>query len=173
VDRGTVRLLIVVALAVVGGLVLANGFDGDAATGVAGATPTSSVTPTDTPTDTTSPTAPPPDRPEPQPPEDVTFMALNATNVTGAGATAQDEMEAEGYVAAEEAADSPVQGAATSSILYRGGEDEAQNRANAKRIANKIFPGSQVAELSQQYEDAVPPSATIVVVVGQDWADQI
>ena len=46
-------------------------------------------------------------------------MALNATNVTGAGGVAQDEMEAEGYVAADEAADSPVQGAATTLILYR------------------------------------------------------
>lgn len=174
-DRGTVRLVIVVALAVVGGLVLANGFDGDAATGIAGPSPSSSVSPTGTPTDggTTSPTEAPPDKVQPQPPEDVMFQALNSTNVTGAGAEAQDRMVEEGYTVAEDAADSPVQGALTTLILYRGGDDEAQNKANAKQIAKKVFPGADWAELNQEYDDVVSPDATVIVVVGEDWADQL
>src|SRR5262245_13624402 len=104
-DRGTARLLIVVALAVVGGFVLANGFDGDAATGAVGASATPTVSPTDTPTD--SPTDTPtdtPDKPQPQPPEEIEFVALNSTNLTGAASQAQEEMEAAGYVVGEEAA---------------------------------------------------------------------
>ena len=82
-------------------------------------------------------------------------------------------MEDEGYVAAEDAADSPVQGAATTSILYRGGEDEAQNQANAKRIAKKVFPGSQVGRAVAGVRRRRPARATVVVVIGQDWADQL
>lgn len=174
-DRGTVRLLIVVALAVVGGFVLANGFDGDVATGAIGSSPTPTTSPTGSPTDggTTSPTEPPTDRPQPQPPEEIEFVALNSTNLTGAGAAAQEKMVSAGYVVAEDAADSPVQGALTTTILYRGGEDEAQNRVDAKQVVKDVFPGSQTAELNQEYDDIVPGSATIVVLVGEDWAEKL
>src|SRR5262245_26115782 len=173
-DRGTARLLIVVALAVVGGFVLANGFDGGAATGAVGASATPTVSPSDTPTSPSdTPTETPPDKPEPQPPEEIEFVALNSTNLTGAAGVAQDEMVAAGYVVGEEAADSPVQGALETFILYRGGEDEAQNKVNAKQVVKNVFPGSQVAELNQEYDDAVPSSVTIVVVIGQDWAEQL
>jgi hypothetical protein len=174
-DRGTVRLVIVVALAVVGGFVLANGFDGSAAT--VGASPTPTVSPTDTPTDspTDTPTDTPTDKVQPQPPEEVFFTALNSTNVTGAGAAAQDKMEEAGYQAAEEAFDSPVQGAAATTILYRGGEDADQNKANAKQIKKSVFPGGdvEVGELSQDFADVVSDDATIVVVIGEDWADRL
>jgi LytR cell envelope-related transcriptional attenuator len=79
----------------------------------------------------------------------------------------------EGYTVAAEATDSPVQGALTTLILYRGGEDEAQNKANAKQIAKKVFPGSEWAELNQDYDDEVSPDATVIVVVGEDWAPQL
>lgn len=174
-DRGTARLLIVVVLAVVGGLVLANGFDGDASS-------TAAATPTTTPSESVAPSTPgstpsqEPDAVQPQPPEEVRFMALNATSVAGAGAAAQAEMEGAGYVAAEDAADAPVQGAQKTQILYRVGETDeetAQNQANAERIARKVFKGAQVGELSNDYDDIVPAQATIAVVVGLDDAEAL
>jgi hypothetical protein len=174
VDRGTTRLLIALALAVIGGFVLYAGFDGDSGVSAAGASPTASVSPSVSPTPTGDGT--PTDQPskvEPQPPEEVLFMALNGTTVTGAGAAAQDLMEEAGYVPAKVAGDSPVQGAQVTTVLYRGGDDEAQNRANAKEISKTVFKGSEVAELSNDYEEGVPADATIVIVVGADLADQI
>jgi hypothetical protein len=175
VDRGTARLLIVVVLAVVGGLVLANGFDDDA-------TSSAAATPTTTPSEsvaTSTPGSTPSDEPDPvqpQPPEEVLFMALNGTSVAGAGAAAQTEMEDAGYVAAEDADDAPVQGAEATSVLYRVGandEETAQNEANAQRVAKKVFKGALVRQLSNDYDDIVPADATIVVVVGIDDAESL
>jgi hypothetical protein len=174
VDRGTARLLIVVALAVVGGFVLANGFDSSAV-------PSPDVTPETSPTPSTSTSTPggtqtqEPDTVEPQDPADVEFMALNGTSVDGCGAVAQEEMEGVGYVVAADADNAPVQGAEATSVLYRVGETDeatAQNEANAKQIAKKVFKGAKQGELSNDYDDLVPQAATIVILVGLDFAEE-
>ncbi len=172
-DRGVARIVIIVVLAVVGGLVLANGFD-DGDVTAAGSTPSPSTSGSASPTvsGSTSPTTPPAGL-EPQPPEEVTFMALNATSVTGLAAEAELVLLDAGYVSAGEPDNAPTQGAQETSVLYRGGDGKAQNKANAKLISKDYFPGSPVALLSPDYDDVVPPEATVVVVTGQDFADEI
>src|SRR3954466_6075692 len=102
------RIVITVGLVVVGLAVLANGFVDDttvAASPMASATPSSTSTKTGTPTDTGSPTV----TPAPQT-KGVLFMALNGTDVAGAGAAAQTKLTDAGYVAAADAIDAPTRG---------------------------------------------------------------
>jgi len=173
VNLGTGRILILVALVVVGIAVLANGFP-DGGTGPAA--PAASVS---SPGGTTSPTTPggsssptPTATPPPQV-DGVTVMALNGTNVTGAAAAAQDMLVQKGYTAPVPAADAPNAGVSTTTVYYRTGADAAQNKSNATQIAKKYFKNAPVKKLDQTFADVVPTSVSVVVVVGDDYASTL
>jgi hypothetical protein len=173
VNLGTARIVVIVGLVVAGAVVLANGFPDDQG---AAATPTGSpptASPTTSPGATTSPTQAPTQTPSPQPPKDVTFMALNGTEVTGAGADAQTLLEKDGYVAAAAAADAPSKGVQTTTIYYRGGANADQNKSDATSIADQHFQGAEIKKLDTSLQNIVPPEANVVVVVGQDYAQSL
>jgi hypothetical protein len=172
-NLSTGRIVIIVGLVVVGLAVLANGFVDDttvAASPTASATPSSSSTSTKTgtPTDTASPT----ETPAPQT-EGVLFMALNGTDVAGAGAAAQTVLTDDGYKAPQTAADAPVQGVKKTVVYYRDDDNAAQNEADATYIAETYFGGAQVKPLDPTVDSTVPSSVTVVVVVGEDWATKL
>lgn len=177
VNLGTGRLIVILALVVAGVLVLSQGFTDE---GQTSAQP--STSPTVSPTDTGSPqptgTEPPGgngEAPEPNT-TGVNFIALNGTPTTGAGAAAQGLLVADGYVSVLDAADSPVQGVSVTTIYYRGGADSAQNQADAEYVNETYFEGKgQVDKVSSApvFEEVVPKSATLVVVVGSDYAEAL
>lgn len=172
-NLSTGRVLVIVALIVVGLAVLANGF---ADSGTTAAT----LTPTPSPTGgghTSSTSTPPPTSSAPTPtpaPETkgVIFMAMNGTNVTGAGAAAQAKLEAADYVSAATAIDAPTGGVNRTIVYYRDDENAPQNQANATYVADKIFKNAAVKPLDPNLT-GVPKSATIVVVVGEDYAQKL
>jgi S-formylglutathione hydrolase FrmB len=172
VNLGTARIVIIVALVVVGAIVLANGFP-DVGASVAAPSGAASPSQSSSPGSTTSPTEPPSATPSPQRPKDVTFMALNGTETTGAGAAAQTLLTQDGYVSAATAADAPSKGVDTTTIYYRGGQDAAQNKSDATYIADTYFDGADVKKLDTSLQDVVPATAQIVVLVGQDYADSL
>jgi hypothetical protein len=171
VNLGTARIVIIVALVVAGAAVLANGFPesgGSVAGPSGGASPSGSAS-----SPTTSPTTqPPPTGPSPET-TGVTFMALNGTSVTGAGAAAQQLLEKHGYTSVQSAVDAPSQGVTKTTVYYRGGQGGAQNKSNATYVAATYFDGASVKKLDPSLESAVPPSATIAVVVGDDFAQSL
>jgi hypothetical protein len=171
VNLSTGRVLVIVALIVGGLAILANGFSDSGSTAAATSpTPTggghssSSSPPT---TGTPSPTV----TPAPQT-KGVLFMAMNGTSVFGAGAAAQTKLTDAGYTAAKNAINAPTSGIKKTIVYYRDDQDSAQNQANATYVEQKFFKGAAVKPLDPNLV-GVPPSATIVVVVGDDYAQQL
>jgi hypothetical protein len=176
VNLGIGRIVIILALIGVGVAVLAEGFDGSAAPATGGSgSPSVTEGPTG-PTGTSGPTGDTGATQTPAPnTTGVTFIALNGTDTTGAGAAAQLLLEGDGYVSPVDAADSPVKGVTTTTIYYRPGNGGAQNKADAAYINQHYFDGKgEVAKLDLDlYGDVVPHSATIVLVVGSDVAENL
>jgi hypothetical protein len=172
VNLGTARIVVIVALVVAGAVVLANGFpdSGEAAAPVGSPSPSQTTSPSSTTTPSQAPASP---TPEPQAPGKVTFMALNGTEVTGAGAAAEQLLTQDGYVSAQTAADAPSKGVETTTVYYRGGQDAEQNKSDATQIADVYFNKADVKKLDTSLEGVVPSTAMIVVVVGQDYADSL
>lgn len=169
-NLSTGRILIIVALVVAGLAVLANGFLDDEATVAA---PSSSASPSSTespppPTDAPPPTA----TPAPQT-KGVIIIALNGTDVTGAGAAAQDLLVSDGYKEAQPSANAPVSGVKKTTVYYRDDENAAQNEADATYIADTYFDGAPVKKLDPSFSEVVPDSVTVVVVVGADYASTL
>jgi len=174
VNTGTTRLLIVVALLAAGAVVLARGFEPTGTPVAAG-----SGSPSPSPTPTTGPSGPASPTPSTQPSgglspntTGVKFMALNGTSVTGLAATAQSLLEDDGYIAVQDADNSPTQGVAATTVYYRPGEDQAQNEADAQYVADTYFDGASIGRLAPLFDDVAPKSAALVVVVGDDFAQQ-
>jgi hypothetical protein len=170
-NLSTGRIVIIVGLIVVGLAVLANGFEGDTTTATAASgspSPTDSPSRTGSPTDTASPT----ETPAPQT-KGVLIMALNGTDVTGAGAAAQTMLVDDGYKAPQDAVDAPVQGVKKTTVYYRDDDNAAQNEADATYIADEYFSGAPVKPLDPDVDNIVPSSVTVVVVVGEDWASKL
>jgi hypothetical protein len=172
VNLGTARIVVIVALVVAGAVVLANGFPDSGAT-VTAPSGTQSPPGSSSPSTTTSPSQQPTSTPSPQAPKDVSFMALNGTEVPGAAAAAESLLTQDGYQSAAIAADAPSKGVATTTIYYRGGQDAAQNKSDATYIADTYFSGADVKKLDTSLQDVVPATASIVVLVGQDYADSL
>jgi hypothetical protein len=174
VNQGTARVVIIVVLVALGAVVLANGFDGDGA--AAGPTPSGSPSATTTPpTPTESGGEPTPtETPSPQT-TGVLFSALNGTSVTGLAAEVQEALVAEGYVAPEEPGNAPQAGVQVTTVYFRDGDNAAQNRSDATYVAETFFPDiePEVKKLTDAFLDIVPNSATLVIVVGQDYADAV
>lgn len=168
VNLGTARIVIVVALAVGGIAVLANGFDSGAVvpppTG-AGGTGTSSPSGT---SPSSSPSQPPKETPSPQI-EGVQIAVFNGTNETGLAAQVQQVLEADGYVAAQDPADAATKPVPKTIVYFRGGADAAQNRSDAKYIADTYFHGARVALLDPDLAVGIADSAQAIIIVGVDY----
>ena len=169
-NLSTGRILIIVALVVAGLAVLANGFVDTGSVGASSGTPAPSTSGSAAPSSTepSSPTATPP--PQTQ---GVLIMALNGTDVTGAGAAAQDLLVSDGYKAPQPAGDAPVSGVKKTTVYYRDDENAAQNQADATYIADTYFDGAPVKKLDPSFSDVVPDSVMVVVVVGDDYASTL
>jgi hypothetical protein len=171
VNLSTGRVLVIVALIVVGLAVLANGF-GDTAPAAATSTPSlspsgGSSTETSPPPTTEAPTS------TPQPnTKGVLFMALNGTDVAGAAAAAQDLLTGHGYTKVQDAADAPSKGVTKTTIYYRP-DHSGQNQADATYVQGQYFKGAAVKKLNTDIQNVVPESAAIVIVIGADWASKI
>lgn len=174
-NLGTGRIIVIVALLVVGAVVLANGFaDGGGALQPAGGPSGSAVaseTPSGSPSGATSPTAPA--TPAPQDPSEVLIQVFNGTAVAGLGATAQADLESKGYTINADALDAPVKPVTKTVVYYRGGAAAAQNESDAAYMAKKYFKGAKVEELDPAIDDLVKKSTQVVVVVGDDYAATI
>lgn len=174
VNLGTGRMIVIVALLVVGAVVLANGFaDGSGALGPAGqlsATSVASDTPSGSPTGSSSPSAAP--TPAPQV-DGVLIQIFNGTTVTGLGATAQAFLEGKGYTINGDALDAPSKPVTKTIVYFRGGPAAAQNESNAVFMAKKSFGGAKVQELDAAIDDQVDKQTQLVVVVGDDYAATI
>ena len=172
VNIGTVRIIIVAALVVGGVAVLANGFGGAATVAPpgGGVSPSGSVSPSASST----PTTPPKETPSPQV-EGVLIAVFNGTNETGLAGQVQQTLEADGYVAAQDPADAPSKPVEKTILYFRGGANAAQNRSDAKYMAETYFGGARVALLGSEQTSAVSidKSAQVVIIVGVDYADLV
>ncbi len=166
-NLGTARIVVIVALVVVGVAVLANGFTdrGTALEPSAGSTPSPSVSPSETASPTAAQTTPPPQV------EGVPVQVFNGTAVAGLGATVQEDLETKGYVITADALDAPAKPINKSTVYYRGGPDAAQNESNATRLAKKQLGGARVAELDPSFDELIEARTQLVVVVGNDYAE--
>jgi hypothetical protein len=168
VNTGTARIVIIVALLITGGLVLANAF-GDAGVAATGGpsgggsspTPSSSASVSGT----QSPTPPPP-TPDPQLPKDVAVAVFNGTSSIGLAGTVMDQLHADGYKVGQVPADAPTKPVDKTAVYFVGGTDAAQNESDATAIADKYFKGAKVRELSADLGDLVEKGVQVVVVVG-------
>ncbi|MEO8477002.1 MAG: LytR C-terminal domain-containing protein [Actinomycetota bacterium] len=173
-NLGTGRIVVIVALLVVGAAVLANGFADSFSALEPGSTPSSSSvasqTPSGSPTGSTGPTTP--QTPEPQV-DGVLIQVFNGTTVTGLGGTAQTLLETKGYTINAGALDAPSKPVTRTIVYFRGGTASAQNESNATFLAKKSFKGADVQELDPTIDDLVKKSTQVVVVVGDDYAATI
>jgi len=170
VNLSTGRVLVIVALVVVGLAVLANGFSDSGTTGAA-LTPTPSGGGHTTSTTPPPTSAPPSPTPAPQT-KGVLFMAMNGTDVPGAGAAAQTKLSNAGYTVATPAIDAPTSGIKKTIVYYRNDDNAPQNLSNANYVAQHYFKHADVKPLDPSMQ-GVPKSATLVVVVGEDYAQQL
>ena len=175
-NLGTWRIVIIVSLVITGIAVLANGFV-DQGEAVAGTVPSSAVTPTESPPPTAggSPTDPPAPTETPKPnTKNVLFMVFNGTDATGLGGEVQQLLEADAYEAPEPADDAPVKPVKRTIVYFRAGDDEeqaAQAKADATYVSETYFDGqARVEVLAETYQDLVPSSVQVVIVVGEDYA---
>jgi len=170
VNLSTGRVLVIVALIVVGLAILANGFSDSGTTGAA-LTPTPSGGGHTTSTTPPPTSAPPSPTPAPQT-KGVLFMAMNGTDVPGAGAAAQTKLSNAGYTVATPAIDAPTSGIKKTIVYYRNDDNAPQNLSNANYVAQHYFKHADVKPLDPSMQ-GVPKSATLVVVVGEDYAQQL
>jgi hypothetical protein len=167
VNLGTARIVIILALAAGGIAVLANGFGSAAVVAPpAGAGGTETASPTPSPS--SSPSQPPKETPSPQI-EGVQIAVFNGTNETGLAAQVQQVLEADGYVAAQDPADADTKPVPKTIVYFRGGADAAQNRSNARYIADSYFDGARVALLDPELAVDIADSAQAIIIVGVDY----
>lgn len=182
-NLGTWRIVIIVVLVVTGVAILANGFD-DADPAFAAPTATGAPSPDgegDGATDSPAPSDAP-DDPTPTPPprtSAVLVKVFNGTTVTGLAGVVHDDLVAADYVAPNEPANAPTEGVTRTRVYFRGGPNAEQNRADATYVAETFLRETigrmpKVEELSSIYTvEFVPNTVTVVVLVGQDYADAI
>ena len=168
-NTGTARIVIIVALLITGGLVLANAF-GDAGVAAAGGpsgggsspTPSSSASVSGT----QSPTAPP--TPDPQAPKDIPVAVFNGTNSPGLAGIVMQDLIAHGYKQGQVPADAPNKPVAKTVVYYVGGADAEQNKSDATELGKKYYPNAKVQELDPVYtqDSTVDKAVRVVVVIG-------
>jgi hypothetical protein len=168
VHRGTARIVIVIALVAGGIALLANGFGGATiAAGLAGdgsnPGPGSSVSP-----HARHPRSPK-QLPSPQV-HGVTIAVFNGTNTIGLAGQVEQTLEADGYVKAQNPANAPSRPVPKTVVYFRGGATAAQNRSDAKYVANHYLNHAAVKLLGPDQANAVSRSAQIVIILGIDYA---
>jgi len=167
VNTGTARIVIIVALLVTGGLLLANAFGGAgvAATGgPAGGGTSPSPSTSASPSGSQSPTPPP--TPDPQAPKDVAVAVFNGTSSIGLAGTVMDDLHTGGYKVGQVPADAPTKPVDKTAVYFVGGADAAQNESDATALADKYFKDAKIRELSADLGDLVDKGVQVVVVVG-------
>jgi LytR cell envelope-related transcriptional attenuator len=159
---GSMMKLLVIAVALVSGIVLiASGFDG-------AATQAPLVQPTTTPPTTT----PPPDTPPPEQPRCVrrgVVVVFNGTQVTGLAAAAGLRFEAAGYNVpeGEEGIRNATTSYDTSEVLFRRRAD----RTEAECLVDRFMPsGTVVARLTNA--TGLPDNIRLAVYLGDDYAEE-
>ena len=169
-NLGTARIVIILALVVAGVAVLANGFGtGSSATPVipggnrgGGSASSPSASPSHRATHSPNPA------PSPQV-QGVKVSVFNGTYAVGLAGQVQQKLTADGYVAAQKPADAPSKIVSKTVVYFRGGAAAAQNRADAKYVADKYFKGARVALLGADVGSLVSKSAQIAIVIGADY----
>lgn len=168
-NTGTARIVIIVALLVVGGLVLANGFNTPSPV-AAGSSPepgtSLSPSPTGSSTETDSPAPPVEETPQPLAPKDVRVAVFNGTSSIGLAGTVMDQLVADAYRVGQAPTDAPQKPVAKTVVYFVGGPDAAQNEADATALADSYFKGVKVKELSSDLGGLVAKDVQVVVVVG-------
>jgi hypothetical protein len=164
VNLGVARLAIVVALVIGGVAVLANGFSEEVtAVGPSrspSASPSESPSPTTSPKQTTVPNQ-----------EGVLVQVLNGTATAGLAGDFQILLEDEGYLKAGEPADAPEKPVIDSVVYFRRDDNAAQNRADARLLADTYLGGDDAVEpLPGTLREVVEPTADVIVVLGEDQA---
>ena len=168
VNLGTARIVIILALAVGGIAVLANGFASGAVVPPSSGGAGSETTSPSESSPTNSPTQPPKETPGPQI-EGVMIAVFNGTNETGLAAEVQQLLEADGYVAAQDPADADPKPVPKTIVYFRGGANAAQNRSNARYIADTYFDGAKVSLLDQELAVDIAADANAIIIVGVDY----
>jgi LytR cell envelope-related transcriptional attenuator len=168
VNLGTARVVIIVALVVVGVALLANGFTDVGATTGASTGPSASVSGSSSPSQSQSSQSSSSPRPNQH---GVLIMVLNGTDSTGLAAQVQDALVGKGYVAPNDPGNSPVPGVEKTTVYYRTGQEEDQNHADAQYLAETYLDNAAVQRLGPVFDEIVPNTVTVVVVLGQDYAD--
>jgi hypothetical protein len=167
VNLGTARIVIILALAAGGIAILANGFGSAAVvpppTGAGSGTTSPSSSPS------SSPTQPPKETPSPEI-RGVKIAVFNGTNEPGLAAQVQQVLEADGYVAAQDPADAASKPVPKTIVYFRGGSNAAQNRSDAKYVADTYFSGARVSLLDPALAANIADSAQVVIIVGVDYA---
>ena len=167
-NLGTARIVIIVALVVGGIAVLANAFGGGTIVPgpVAGGT-----SPTVVPSG--SPSTRPPKSPKPTPSPQIQGVAIavfNGTNTIGLAGQVEQTLEADGYVKAQDPADAPSKPVAKTVVYFRGGATAAQNRSDAKYVADHYLTHAAVKLLGTDQASSVANAAQIVIILGVDYA---
>jgi cytoskeletal protein RodZ len=172
VNTGTARIIIIVALLVTGGLVLANGFAAPAAVEAASSEPDVVTSPSPSPStdapETDSPAPAVEETPKPAAPKDVRIAVFNGTYESFLAGTVQDELVAEGYRSGQDPTDTDSKPVERTVVYFVGGADAAQNESDATELAGTHFKGAKVKELSADVGD-VDQSVEVVVVLGEDY----
>ena len=170
-NTGTARIIIIVALLVTGGLVLANGFASPTAV-EAGSQPDVVASPSPSPStaapETDSPAPAVEETPKPAAPKDIPIAVFNGTYETGLAGTVMERLLADGYRSGQEPTDTETKPVEHTVVYFVGGADAAQNESNATELADTSFKGAKVKELSADVGD-VDPSVLVVVVLGEDY----
>jgi len=173
VTTSTLRFVLIVALVAGGILVINQAFpEGDAA-GATGALPTGGGPGlTGAATGPTTPTGPqetgqqPANQPSPQ----IVGVRVAVFNTTGVAGLAEDvmvELEAEGYVRAQEPGNATAD--AVTRIFYRSPRDEIE----AERIANKYFRGLNIEPARLEAGSGVDRSVQVAIFLGNDYATSL
>ncbi|MDP9329442.1 MAG: LytR C-terminal domain-containing protein [Actinomycetota bacterium] len=166
---GFARILVIASLIVGGILLLASGFPG---AGGVFETGDSGTSPTPQQTTSPSPTRHPSRSPTPAPQQTgVKIAVFNGTSAVGLAAQAQNTLEQDGYVPAQDPADSPITPLSQTVIYYRGGTSGPQNRANAQYVVDTYFPGASVKELGSDFT-SLAEGADLVIALGNDYAQR-
>lgn len=171
VNLGTARVVLLVALVVVGVAVLANGFaGGTAATPPVGGVGTTPSSPATGSSPSSSPSKPPRETPSPQV-QGVMIQVFNGTSTTGLAGQVQQRLERDGYVAAAAAGNAPSPPVAKTVVYFRGGTAAAQNRSDATRVADTYLSGARVLKLAADVQSIVSQDANVVIILGVDYAN--
>jgi hypothetical protein len=166
VNLGTARIVIVVALVAVGAAVLANGFADPSVAAGGSPSPSASVTGPTGETGSTSPSPPP--TPQAEAPKNVAFAVFNGTEVDGLAADAAIFLEDEGFRLSAPADDAPESGVGKTVVYFRGGAEQAQNKANAAAVVEALGVG-KLRELGTGFDDLVSGKTEVVIVLGADY----